>query len=699
MNNDDLLKEIESLRGRVSQLVNIQARLESTEQALRESEERFGLLCENAPLGYQSINENGFFVGVNKAWLHALGYSRDEVIGKWLGDFVAPEFVDRFRNDFSKFGAAGQGHWFEIDMIKKDGSRITVAVDGQIGRDQWGRFKQIHCILHDMTELKRSHDALKESEERYRRIVETSGEGIWSMDRQSRTTFVNQRIADMLGYSIDQMLCREVDSFLYPEDLGDHESKMRMRRVGRDEFYERRLRRKDGKTVWTSVSATALQDAEGNFAGSFAMFTDITERKNMEDALRESQEQLQAIFQASPAAIFLVNPEGRITFANQRMSILFSRRTEEIVGAPYVELVHPAERTIGYAKMKSLMAGEIDHVSLERRYVDANGREFPGHLSGRRLLGPDGKLTGLVGIITDITERKNAEEALRDSEEKFRALSEATFEAIFLSDEGICIGQNLSAEKLFGYTTEEALGRSGVEWIAPEYRRIVSDNMLSGNEEPYEAVALRKDGTTFPCEIQGKMLTYKGRLIRVTALRDIAERKQARDRLEENEQKFRAIFEGASDGIFVVDPKTRKAVIANDSISQLTGYTLPELMELSVDDIHPPEDLKKVLDLFFRLLEGKIAVAQDTPVLRKDGTIVYCDISSGFSRVGRNELFFGFFRDVTLRKTLENQLRESEKRYRTLFENAGDAIFIIEAEGVNRGQIVLANRLAAAMHG
>ena len=123
---------------------------------------------------------------------------------------------------------------------------------------------------------------------------------------------------------------------------------------------------------------------------------------------------------------------------------------------------------------------------------------------------------------------RSTPELLLDDRELFRALSRASFEALFLSEKGICIGQNQRAEEIFGYTSAEALGRPGTDWIAPEARATVKANMMAGYEQPYESLALRKDGTTFPCEIQGKMMRYRGRDIRVTALCDITERKRLR---------------------------------------------------------------------------------------------------------------------------------------------------------------------------
>jgi PAS domain S-box-containing protein len=153
--NGELINELERLRRRVAELEESEAGLKGTERLLKETEERFRSLYENAPLGYQSLDEDGHFLEVNQAWLDTLGYSRKEVIGKWFGDFLAPGYQEHFRINFPKFKAAGEIHGVEFEMLRKDGSQISVALDGHIGRDEQGRFKQTHCILHDVTERKR----------------------------------------------------------------------------------------------------------------------------------------------------------------------------------------------------------------------------------------------------------------------------------------------------------------------------------------------------------------------------------------------------------------------------------------------------------------------------------------------------------------------------------------------------------------
>ncbi len=142
-----------------------------------------------------------------------------------------------------------------------------------------------------------------------------------------------------------------------------------------------------------------------------------------------------------------------------------------------------------------------------------------------------------AAIFDDISKRKLAEQEIEESREKYRGLSEAAFESVFLSEKGLCVEQNLSAEKKFGYSNEEAIGRYGIDWIAPECRATVLNNILTGYEQPYESLAIKKDGTKFPCILQGKMMHYKGKTVRVTSLSDITDRKKVEKELIKAKEK------------------------------------------------------------------------------------------------------------------------------------------------------------------
>jgi len=188
---------------------------------------------------------------------------------------------------------------------------------------------------------------------------------------------------------------------------------------------------------------------------------------------------------------------------------------------------------------------------------------------------------------SNIDKRKQAEEALRDSKARPKALSDASFEAIFFSEKGVCLDQNRTAERMFGYTHSEAVGRNGNDWIIPEDRARVKNNMLSGYEKPYKATALRKEGTTFPCEILSRMINCQGRSIQITALRDITESKKTEVTLK----LYKGIVDSFSEHIFLLDRNYIYRYVNNaylavhkKSREEIVGHSISELMGKEVFD-------------------------------------------------------------------------------------------------------------------
>ncbi len=292
-------------------------------------------------------------------------------------------------------------------------------------------------------------------------------------------------------------------------------------------------------------------------------------------------------------------------------------------------------------------------------------------------------------------ERKRIEEALRESKARLKALSEAPFEAIFLSEKGICLDQNHAAEMMFGYSRTEAIGRHGKEWIVPEDREQVESNMMSGYEEPYEVTALRKDGTTFPCEIQARMIDYQGRSVRVTALRDITERKQAEAALRESEDKFRSIFQAERDAIMVFDGETFRFIEANDATLDLYGYTKEEFLKLTPFDIsaEPEETYRAITKIAGELPTDEYGF-HTRMHKRKDGSIFMAEISPSSFILGGRKMICGIVRDATKRIQYEEALRESEEKYRHLSEGTYEAVV-----WHNKGKIIEANEQYYEMFG
>jgi PAS domain S-box-containing protein len=364
-------------------------------------------------------------------------------------------------------------------------------------------------------------EALRKSEMNLAAAQKIAQIGHWTLDPETGEVEGSDELFRILGLTREEAT---LNAFVEAVHRDDREYYLRHIRRGMEHGeswdIEHRLIRKDGTQKWVHARGEAVVDGTGKTVQLQGTAQEITERKRVEVELRQSERRHRTLFERARDAIMIIDIEGdnlgSIVDANQVAAETHGYELAELLTLKIHDLdtAESAERIP--ERIKHILKGEwLREVTTHRR---KDGSVFPIELSGGMVELGNHKYA--LAIDRDITERKRFEEALRESEDKFRALSDSSFEAIFLSEKGVCIGQNLSAEKMFGYSAEEALGRSVTEWIAPEGRGSDLDHILSGDEGPYEAIAIKKDGTTFPCEIQGKIIRHEGRSIRVTALRD-----------------------------------------------------------------------------------------------------------------------------------------------------------------------------------
>ncbi len=287
--------------------------------------------------------------------------------------------------------------------------RWQPGLEGPFRKDEGSQIKTVAERVGRIIELEKAKQAFQSKSRLIRTMLSTTPNPFVLKDVNSVYLVVNKAFCDFVGKSEEEIIGKN-DYDLFPtEDAEQFVADDRAVMSGRPRLKEEWLVVGKFGPGWLQVIKTATYDEAGECTGLLCSISDISRIKRAEETLRQSEEKLRTIFETSPAGIVLVNPDGRIAFANQKIGDLFSRSCEDLIGAPYVDLVHPDERSRGYEKMRALMAGEIDHVSLERRYRAADGREFLGHLAGRRIEGADSSLDGLVGIITDITDRKRDE--------------------------------------------------------------------------------------------------------------------------------------------------------------------------------------------------------------------------------------------------------------------------------------------------
>ena len=325
-----------------------------------------------------------------------------------------------------------------------------------------------------------------EREKNCRRFVETANEGLWALDAEGLTTFVNHKLTNLLGYSSEEMLGKPAADFMFEEDQADNQAKWADRRQGKNARYERRFRRKDGAEVWTLISTTVFKDADDRFAGSFAIFTDISERKREENERRESEERHRAIISSLYDGIIVQEKEGRITTWNSAAERFFGVSAEEAIGQmstsfPWNTLhedgsafpgeEHPSVVTLQTGKPCENVVMGIQNKTGRLFWVNVNTN--PLFKEGEE------KPYAVVISLFDITERKLVEEALGESQERYRVLFTEMLNgfALFqlISDEqgrpvdAVLLAVNPAFERLTGLRADAILGKTAHAVLPPSF--------------------------------------------------------------------------------------------------------------------------------------------------------------------------------------------------------------------------------------
>ena len=413
-------------------------KLEAMVDALRESESRFRLLYENAPLGYQSLDDKGRFLEVNQAWVDTLGYSKEEVTGRWFGGFLHPDSVDSFKENFEKFKADGVTRGTVFEMIRKDGSSVAVSFHGKVGRDEAGRFRKTHCILHNITEQRRIEEAVRASELRFRLIAETSTDIIYHLDTAGTFVYCSPAVETALGYTPEQVTGKELMQFV--PDTGQPSTRQAFERAvseKRIEFLELELMKEDGTRV--SVETTMVPMVRGErVTGIQGIARDITGRKLAE----EERARLAKAVEHSAESIMIADRQGTIQYVNPAFERITGYGREEAIGR------NPA----------FLKSGKHDEAFYRELWdTVSHGRVWTGHLIDKKkdgtfleeeasispVLDAGGAITDYVAVKRDVTHEVRLEKTIRQTQK---------MEAIGTLAGGIAHDFNNILSAILGYT-------------------------------------------------------------------------------------------------------------------------------------------------------------------------------------------------------------------------------------------------------
>jgi len=347
----------------------------------------------------------------NKTSEELFGYSREDVLGKNDYDFLPEEQARHLRAKDRQVLAGGQ--LVEIPeapvMTPHRGKRLLHTRKVPL-LDETGAPRYLLAICEDITERQRAEEALQESEAHYRRIVETASEGVWMCDADSKTTFANGRLLEMLGYTMEEMLGRSLFDFIDEESRVQAKAYVQRRRQGIHERYDFKFCRKDGSVLWAIVSATPILDAEGQFVGVLRMITDITPRKQAEQALQESHQQFVHILERITDAFFALDHQWKFTYINSEAARVLQRNQKELIGASFWDVFSEAVDSPVEQQYRQAITEQIP------RTFEAFYQQWDSWVEVRAYPCAE----GLSVFWRDINERKHAEEALRQSESQLR---------------------------------------------------------------------------------------------------------------------------------------------------------------------------------------------------------------------------------------------------------------------------------------
>lgn len=409
--------------------------------------------------------------------------------------------------------------------------------------------------------------------------------------------------------------------------------------------------------------STQIRGEHDEYFGRFYIFEDITAQKNLLNELSEEKTRLAEIIKGTNVGTWEWNIQTGETVFNERWAEIIGYSLAELSPVSietWSKFVHPDDAVESGELLQKHFNGEIEYYTYEARMKHKNGQWVWVLDVGKvHTWDKEGKPLQMSGTHLDITENKRILEDLKESQETQRALNEATFESIFFSEKGICIQQNETAKKVFGYTNDEALGRYGTDWIIPEDRDLVMRNMLAGFQEPYEVTALKKDGTTFPCMLTGKMMHFKGRDVRVTSLRDITLQKLAEQALLESQVQFGKFMDYLPALVFIKDHES-KMIYSNHAMDKALGAST--WVNKSLFELFDKETAERIIN------DDKNTIASSYEIIEEsfqnlDGKIHDYETQKFTIPIsGKEPLIGGIALDITERK-------QAEEKFSTAFQS------------------------------
>ncbi|MFA5629381.1 MAG: PAS domain S-box protein [Dehalococcoidales bacterium] len=631
------------------------------------------------------------------------GFSLGEIIGKTLPDFVAPQFKDLVSERYKR-RMAGEDvpHRYELEINAKNGLFVPVEVNAFIIEHDESPADM--AIFRDITERKEAEKSLRESEERLRQVADSADEWIWESDAEGMYTYSSPAVERILGYLPKELVGKKHYYDLYGSKIQEEFLKMakeaiEQKRALRNFIYPNT--HKNGEMVILETSSAPILDSQGNLLGYRGVDKDITERIRVEEALRQEKDYVRSIVDTARAIILTLDTQGRIVDFNPYMESFSGYSLDEVKGKDWFETFLPQYNR---EKTKEIFAIAIDgqkRVGNINSIVIKSGEERLVDWYDTPLKDKNGKITGLLVVGHDVTERKKAEQALSDELIRRRILVEQSRAGIVVLDEnGAVFEANQHFINMVGYTPDEVKNLHLWDWSIEATREQLKNTLRSVDEKGrrFETKHRRKDGTVYDVEVSINGAFFADKKLVFCICHDITSRKEAEEALRKSEESYRFLADNAKDLIYRLRLlPTPRFEYVSPSATAITGFTPEDHYadpELGFKLVHP-DDRAKLAEIM-----QSPEAAKHPIVLRwvkKDGSIIWTEQQNTpiFDDEGRVAAIEGIARDITSRKEAEEALRKSEEEYRTLFETMAQGVIFWDSAG----KLISANKAAIDIWG
>ncbi len=703
---DEALEPLSILRLVAARATSELGRLR-VEESLRRSRERLAAIVGNTPnVAICGYDETGRVLYWNEAASRVFGWHEAEAIGRTareliLDDQGAAGFA-RVLEDVAKTGRPfGPEEW---TCRHRDGQAVVVLstvfmIEGQDGRPEFV------CMDVDVTERHRAEEALRRSQAELERAQEVGRVGSWvsGLDLESPLRWSRQTYR-IFGVDEGRSLCvRDFVDRVHPDDL-DRVREAERTAITQGKVYsvEHRITRPDGEERWVLEQADVVRDVDGRSMGLIGVVHDITQRKRAEAALEQERAFLQQIVDINPNLIFAKDREGRFTFVNRAVAETYGTTVESLLGRTDADFNTNLEEVAFFRRMdEEVMDSLHERFIPEEVITDSTGTRRWLQTVKRPLVGRDGRADVVLGVATDITLRKQVEEALRESEATKEAILRAIPDPIFrIARTGEYLDYSGPPNAKLMAPPERFLGQRVDDIMPPAIAR----RTMSAVEE-----ALRTGSATFEYSVEpdGAGRTYEVRMVIagpdevLSLVRDVTDRKRAEASLRDSEERFRQLAESVEDVFWMRDLASHRLIYLNSAFERIWGMKVRDaMMDVAMWDasIHAA-DRERVTHDMRRWLDGDghAPWVSEYRITRPNGQVRW--IHDRCVRVhdaqGRAYRIAGVAEDITERKLAEAALRESEDRYRQLFHTNQAVKLLIDPLD---GSIIDANEAAARFY-